>query len=101
MPWLTPYDRGVRIQVRVQPRASCNEIAGITEDFLRVRLTAPPVEGKANKQLVKFLGQFFRCGTGNVRILHGMGGRCKLVEIDGISEDEARRMVKSCFRTKV
>ncbi len=101
MSWLSSYGRGVRIQVKVQPRASCNEVVGITEEYLRIRLTAPPVDGKANKQLVKFLGQLFRCGAGKVRILHGTSGRCKLVEIDGISEDDARRLVKNCFRTEV
>lgn len=101
MPWISSHDRGVRIQVRVQPRASCNEIAGITEDFLRVRLTAPPVEGEANELLIKFLGKVFRCGVGNVRILRGASGRCKLVVIDGISEGNARKLVKNHVRRKV
>lgn len=93
MPWVTPYPRGVKLQIKVQPRASKNEIAGIMGEFLRVRLTAPPVEGEANKKLIKFLGKVFRCRAGSVKILRGATGRCKLVEIDGVSEDEVRSLV--------
>jgi uncharacterized protein (TIGR00251 family) len=93
MPWITPYPRGVRIQVKVQPRASKNEIAGVMGEFLRIRLTAPPVEGEANKKLIKFLSKVFGCGARSVKILSGTTGRCKLVEIDGVSEDEARSLV--------
>jgi len=94
MPWMTSTANGVRIQVKVQPRSSKNEITGVTGDFLRVRLTAPPVEGEANKALVKYLGQVFGCAAGRIKILRGAAGRCKLVEVTGITEEAVRQQLK-------
>ncbi len=84
----------VRFSVRVQPRASKNEIAGIHGDALKVRLSAPPVDGAANEALVKFLAEIFAVARRDVRILAGESSRSKIVEIEGITaravEDVAR-----------
>ncbi|MFY9432178.1 MAG: DUF167 domain-containing protein [Thermacetogeniaceae bacterium] len=101
MPWVTSSTNGVKIQVKVQPRSSKNEIIGITGDFLRVRLTAPPVEGEANKALVKYLGQVFGCAVGRIKILRGATGRCKLVEIIGLTEEAVRQQLNRCCRERV
>ncbi len=93
MSWISAIPGGVRIQVKVQPRAARNEVAGVAGDHLRVRLTAPPVEGEANKQLQKYLAGVFHCSPGNVRIIRGSTGRLKLLEINGITEAEALRLV--------
>jgi len=93
VPWISAASGGVRIQVRVQPRASRNELIGVAGDCLKVRLTAPPVEGEANRQLQKFLGEVFCCSPGNIQIVRGSAGRLKLVEIAGVGENEAIRMV--------
>lgn len=84
MPWITPTGQGVRIQVKVQPRSTKNEIVGIFEEHLKVKLTAPPVDGEANRVLKKFLGEVFKCGARNVTILRGKTGRVKLVELKGV-----------------
>ena len=76
----------VRFSVRVQPRASRNEIAGIYGESLKVRLTAPPVEGAANESLIEFLAEIFAVSRRSVRILAGEGSRSKIVEIEGITE---------------
>ena len=89
MSWISAIPGGVRIQVKVQPRAARNEVAGVAGDHLRVRLTAPPVEGEANRQLQKYLAGVFHCSPGNIRIIRGMTGRLKLLEITGIDEPEA------------
>jgi uncharacterized protein (TIGR00251 family) len=101
MAWLTTAADGVRIQVKVQPRSSKNEISGITGDQLRVKLTAPPVDGEANKALIKYLGQVFGCGKGKIRIIRGASGRCKLLEVTGITEKEVRQQVSECSQKKV
>lgn len=93
MSWIAGSPRGVRIQVRVQPRAAKNEVAGVAGDCLRVRLTAPPVDGEANKQLLKVLSQVFRCSPGSIRIIRGGTGRLKLLEIAGIGEADALKLV--------
>jgi len=72
----------VRLQVRVQPRASRNELAGFHGGVLRVRLTAPPVDGAANEALVDFLADQLGVGRRMVRIVSGFGSRNKLIEVD-------------------
>lgn len=83
---VTSVDGRVRFAVRVQPRASNNQIAGVHGDALKVRLTAPPVEGAANAELVAFLASIFVVKRQSIRILAGESSRSKIVEIDGITE---------------
>jgi uncharacterized protein (TIGR00251 family) len=72
----------VRFDVRVQPRASRNEIAGVRNGVLRVRLTAPPVEGAANEGLIDFLADELGVARRQVRIVSGFGSRNKVIEVD-------------------
>jgi uncharacterized protein (TIGR00251 family) len=78
--------------VRVQPRASRNEVAGVYGDALKLRLTAPPVEGAANEALVAVLAKAFAVAPRAVRIVAGHGSRSKLVEVDGIQGADVRRL---------
>jgi uncharacterized protein len=84
---------GVRFAVRVQPRASRSEVAGAHGGALRVRLTAPPVEGRANEALVRFLAEALGVRAGAVRLLAGAAGRTKRVEVDGVSAAAVRRLL--------
>lgn len=77
---------GMTFRVRVQPRASRNQVVGFQGDDLKVRLTAPPVDGEANKALVAFLAEFFAVKKGDVAILSGETGRTKLIRIAGLTE---------------
>jgi uncharacterized protein (TIGR00251 family) len=79
---LEERDGAIRLDVRVQPRASRNEIAGTSGTALRVRLTAPPVEGAANEALVEFLAAELGVPRRHVRIVAGAASRNKIVEID-------------------
>jgi len=74
----------VAFRVRVQPRASANGLAGVMEGALRVRLAAPPVEGKANKALRDFLAKFLGVSKGDVEIVSGESSRNKRVAIKGL-----------------
>jgi uncharacterized protein (TIGR00251 family) len=69
------------IQVRVQPRAACSEIAGLHGDRLRVRLQAPPIDGRANEALVRLLAATFDVVRSRIVIEHGLAGRDKRVRI--------------------
>lgn len=75
-------DGGARLHVRVQPRASRNEIAGMQNGVLRVRLQAPPVDGAANEALVAFLADELGVPRRHVRIVSGFGSRNKVLEVD-------------------
>jgi uncharacterized protein (TIGR00251 family) len=78
-----------RIRVRLQPRASRNELKGWTEDpaggdrVLQVRVTAPPVDGKANKALIALLAKEFKAPKSKIKIVQGETSRDKLIELPG------------------
>ena len=83
----------VRFAVRVQPRASRTEIAGVHGDALKIRLAAPPVEGAANAELITFLARRLRVPRSSLRIVRGRRGRDKTVEAEGASEDDVRGLL--------
>ena len=78
------------LRVRVQPRAARNGLAGQREGALVVRLTAPPVEGAANKALTRLLGRALGVAPSAVRIVGGAGARQKRVSVAGIDAATAR-----------
>ena len=77
-------DGGVRFSVRVQPRASRTEIAGVQQGAIKVRLQAPPVDGAANEALVEFLADVFDVPRRMIRIVSGDTSRSKVVEVLGV-----------------
>lgn len=84
---ITIIGDAVRFSVRVQPRASNNEVAGVYGAALKVRLKAPPVDGAANEALVVFLAGTFGISRRSVRIVSGESSRTKIVEVDGIAPE--------------
>lgn len=81
------------MHVRVQPRASRDEIIGPHgEDALKIRITAPPVEGKANTHLIRFIARAFGVARSQVNLLGGEGSRNKRLSIDSPKQlpDSAR-----------
>jgi uncharacterized protein (TIGR00251 family) len=75
----------VSFTVRVQPRASRDEIAGEYQDGLKIRLTAPPVDGRANEALRQLLATRLKVPLAAVRIASGERSRTKRVEIHGVT----------------
>jgi uncharacterized protein (TIGR00251 family) len=75
--------KSVLLKVYIQPRASKNEVVGPYRDGIKVRVTAPPVEGKANQILVQFLAREFRISPSCVEILKGHHSREKILRISG------------------
>jgi len=69
------------ILVRVIPRSSKNEIVEETENYLKIKLTASPVKGEANKSLIKFLAQKYNVSPSRVEIIKGLTSKNKLVRI--------------------
>jgi hypothetical protein len=81
----------VRIAIRVQPRARTNVVAGRVGDAIKVRLTAPPVDGAANEALIAFLAATLGVARSAVRIVSGATSRDKIVAIRGLTADTVRR----------
>ncbi|MBN1674825.1 MAG: YggU family protein [Kiritimatiellae bacterium] len=91
MSWISESAQGVVVSCRVVPRAARNEIQGLLGEALKVRLQAPPVEGKANEALVKFLAKTLGVPPRAVAILSGHTGRNKRVLLTGLTESAVRR----------
>lgn len=70
------------LRIKVQPRASKDEIAEILGDSLKIRITAPPIDGKANQHLLTYLAKLFKVAKSRITLLSGETGREKRVCID-------------------
>ena len=79
--WYQWQDDDLLLSVRVQPKASRDEIIGPHENALKIRITAPPVDGKANTHLIKFLAKTFGVPKSRVEIVSGESGRLKRLRI--------------------
>jgi len=82
---------GIRLRLHVQPRASRSELAGVHGDALKVRVAVPPVDGAANETLVRFLAEQLGVARSAVRVESGAAGRAKVVTVEGIDPEVARR----------
>jgi uncharacterized protein len=82
-----------KLAVRVQARARRDEIAGERAGSLLVRVTAPPVEGKANAAVRRLLAERLGLAPGRIAVVRGAASRDKLIEIDGIEAGELRRLL--------
>jgi uncharacterized protein len=89
---------GIVFKIFVQPRASKNDIAGLHDDALKIRLTAPPVDNKANRMCVQFLAKQLGVSKSTLAIVSGQTGRSKNVlfryENDPPGKDEAGEIKK-------
>jgi len=86
------------LQIRVQPNAQKNQVVGILSDGrIKIKIQAPPLEGKANKALFRYLYQILDVPESQMELVRGDTSRDKIIRIDGISESDAIRIIKSLF----
>ena len=86
--------RGAALAIRVTPRARKDEIVEILADqTIKIRLAAPPVEGKANQALIEFLAKVLDVPRSKVEIIAGASGRDKLVSILDLDSGEAQSRI--------
>jgi len=97
---LKETEGGVSFAVRVQPRASRTAITGELGDALKIAVAAPPVEGKANQALIRFLAELFGVASSSIEIVSGGLGRNKVVRISGAQAEWARARLDSCQEEK-
>ncbi|HEY6011231.1 MAG TPA: DUF167 domain-containing protein [Nitrospirota bacterium] len=81
------------LSVRIQPRSSKNEASLMEDGGLKIRLTAPPVDGAANEALIRFLADALSVAKSQVEILSGHTSKNKIIRIGGISKAEAERLL--------
>lgn len=90
----TKTDRGVKLALFIQPKSSKNEIVGPHNGALKIKITAPPVDGKANAELVDFLSEILDIPKRQIEILKGETGRNKSVEITGLTSEQISKRLK-------
>lgn len=83
-----------RIGVYVQPRASKSAVVGMHDGSIKIRLAAPPVDGAANAALVEFIADRLDVAKSRVRIVNGMTGRRKVVEIEGLTAEQVAQVLR-------
>ena len=86
-------DRGLTFAVRIVPRASHSEIAGEHNGALRIRIAAPPVEGAANRELIRLLAKSFRLPQNAVEIISGAASKSKVVHIAGADSARLEQLI--------
>jgi|SRR5712671_3561136 len=87
---ITTSAAGVSFNIKVHPRAKKNAITGVIGDALKISVTAPPADGKANQAIIEFLAHFFRIPRSSITIASGNTGRLKVIRISGMSADQLR-----------
>ncbi|MGA3018281.1 MAG: DUF167 domain-containing protein [Bryobacteraceae bacterium] len=80
-----------RLTVKVHPRARRTALAGRLGDAWKLALAAPPVDGKANEECVRFFAELARVPKWRVRIVSGSTSRIKVVEVEGVSQDDLEK----------
>jgi uncharacterized protein (TIGR00251 family) len=80
--------------IRVTPRAKKNEVSEVQLDgTIKIRLTAPPVNGKANRALIQFLAGILKVPTSHLEIISGLKGRNKKIRVAGLNEQTIRAKI--------
>ncbi|GIU84920.1 MAG: hypothetical protein KatS3mg008_1695 [Acidimicrobiales bacterium] len=87
--WWRPHDCGITVSVNVAPGARKSGITGVVEGRLLVRVAAPPVEGKANGELVKLVARVMGVRAGKVKVVRGERSRDKVLLVEGIDRPPA------------
>ena len=90
MSWLVAAGDGVTLRLHIQPGAKKTEVVGLHGEALKIRLAAPPVDGKANACLLAFLADRFGVAKSAVSLVSGDTSRAKRVRIDGVEPSVVR-----------
>jgi len=85
IPFRTTKD-GIIIEVKVEPRSSKKGIGGIMDNVLKIKLTAPPVDNEANKQLIEIISDLTGVRKTGIKIIKGLTSKKKIIEIKGITK---------------
>jgi uncharacterized protein len=89
--WIKSKDENILISVKIQPGASKDLITGIREGFLLIKLCSPPVDGRANDSLIRFVAGRLNVSRSSIQIIHGIKNRKKLLEVASVSIADAEK----------
>lgn len=86
---IEPVPSGIVLHVYVAPRSSSNKVLGLYDGMLKIALTAPPVEGAANKALVEFVAKLLGVSKSSVALVTGETSRKKTLRVEGVKVEDA------------
>ena len=92
---IKPCDNGIRFSAIIQPRSSKNEVIGIYNDALKIRLTSPPVDGEANKACMIFFAKWLGISPSKISIVQGLSSKNKTIEVEDITEKQFHEILKT------
>jgi uncharacterized protein (TIGR00251 family) len=95
MLWMQETPEGTEFKVVVQPRGANNDIVGLQGDALKIKLTAPPVEGAANKVCIQFLAKTLKVPKSDVIILSGKRSRVKKILVRSLPKERIDALLKT------
>lgn len=87
-------EKSVIIQVQIQPRSSKNEITGLHNGRLKIKISAPPVNGKANQALIEFIAKALGVSKSKVEIVKGHTSKFKTLKVSGITQEFYRSFLE-------
>jgi uncharacterized protein (TIGR00251 family) len=94
MPYLVEHkDKTLRLTLSIQPRASRTRIVGLHGDTVKLAITAPPVDGKANAAVISYIAAFFKIPKQAVHVQSGKTSRTKILAMENISLAEAQALL--------
>jgi uncharacterized protein (TIGR00251 family) len=89
---------GILFSAYILPRSSQNKISGLHDKALKIKLTSPPVDGEANKMLIKFLAKTLKITPASIFIASGATGRNKSISIENINEEQLKEKLSSFIK---
>jgi uncharacterized protein len=91
---INPCNNGIRFSAIIQPRSSKNEVTGVYNDALKIRLTSPPVDGEANKSCIRFFAKWLGVSPSKVSIVQGFSSKNKTIEVVDLTEIQFHEILK-------
>ena len=92
---INEFQDGVSFAIRVHPRGKKNAITGELGDAIKLSLTAPPIDGRANEACIEFLAKILKVPRSSVTIASGAGGRNKVIRVAGVTGQYVRERLHS------
>ena len=93
--WINSCENGIRLSAIIQARSSKNEVIGIYNNALKIRLTSPPVDGSVHKACIRFFSKLLGVSPSEITIVQGFSSRNKTIEVIGLTEKQFREILKT------
>ncbi len=93
LPFLKETPEGVVIAVRIIPNSAKNSVLGYSEEYLKLKISSPPIENKANKKLTEYLSDIFKIPKSKVRFISGEKSKIKRLLLSGLTIEDAIKKI--------